>query len=174
MGPSDSPPLSLDKLLTIGDNDAIIRQITSVLGMDDLGSFTASGKDIANTATSKATLGSTSGKYLGKAEGKTPAALTKEVMRARNENAILSALEELGRPTSDFVRPVPPELPSTPKTPGVDLPGIMRAFGPVANFLSLMLHSGDLNDGEASWLKQRDTLENANKPKPNEKFRPLT
>ena len=65
MGPIAGSEFTPEQLTKLISNDALISHITDVLSWKDLGGFTGSGKDIKTPMTSKAILGSTTGKYLG-------------------------------------------------------------------------------------------------------------
>ena len=147
---------TLDQLLTMGDNDAVIRKISEVPGK------AVEGKVITETA--------------------------KEIMRARNENAILRAAQELAKPVSDYATtaipksaPIPPAPkvdPLSPLKPGGVIGQALTKLNPILNFLSLMTYTGELNTGEDEWLRARDKLEKQplgpdviSKPIP---FRPMT
>lgn len=160
MGPIEGSVFTEQQLKTLLSNEQVIDTLTHLLGWggkgpESLAGFTASGKDF-NPTTSRAVLRSTTGSYLGPAEGRTPAELTKDVIRRRNENAILRAAQELARPIESL--PTPPGRP--PVGPSV-LGAVARNLNPIMAFLDLMLHSGELNSNEKEQLKKRDMEEAA-------------
>ena len=161
MGPIEGSKFTVGQAQTLLDNEKFIEQFTRILGWEDAGGFTQSGKTF-QPATSRAILKSTDGKYLGAAERKTPAELTKEIVRRQNENAILRAARELARP----VETPPPGMnpPPIPGSPGggtgpTVLKTVARAMNPILAFLELLTHSTSLNSGEKEWLQKRDAEE---------------
>jgi hypothetical protein len=153
MGPIEGSQFTFGQLNTLLDNEKFVKEITSILSMDDLSGFTAKGRDPMNIATSQSRLRSTTGNYLGAAENRTPASLSKEVMMRRNENAILRAAMELARPVET---PPPPTVAPPSRTV---LPALARGLNPILAFLELLTHSTSLNTGEKEWLRKRDAEE---------------
>lgn len=168
MGPIEGSVFTEQQLKTLLSNEQVIDTLTHLLGWggkgpEGLAGFTSSGKDF-NPTTSRAVLRSTTGSYLGPAEGRTPAELTKDVIRHRNENAILRAAQELARPIESLPTPSAPSVPTTPGRPPVGpsvLGAVARNMNPIMAFLELMLHSGELNSNEKEQLKKRDMEEAA-------------
>jgi len=140
-------PEQLDKLLS---NENFIKGVTEVLGYDDLPAFTKTGRDIKSLTTSRAKLGSVGGEYLGAAEGKTPAQLSKELISAKNENAILRAAQELAKP----VDPLPTAAPKIPPGAPSMLEPAMALLNKILTGAQLATYSGDLNTGEDERLQQ--------------------
>jgi hypothetical protein len=156
MGPIEGSQFTVGQLNTLLDNEKFIKDITNILSFDDLSGFTAGGRDPMNIATSRAKLNSTTGKYLGAAEGRTPASLSKEVMRRSNENAILRAAQELARPMESAAPArTPPSIPGS----GSGLGTLARSLNPILTFLQLLTQPIELNTGEREWVENKRKME---------------